>query len=632
MLYKYCTGYEIENAHTADGDVNATIAILKYDIFWNNRKYCIKPLPKSITDTTNSTSNNASSNDANNNYNSDTDCEEDMIDDDNEDDIEFDDRTNEFSSNWEMNEAFKGVDSKEKFHEYINQNRTRSSSNNRNIPRLGPQPSKSSINSPIKAWRFIFTESILNKIVKYTNDYGDVYCKDWNDITRTDLTDFFAVLFITSIQKRKDKTRNWFSNDPVLENIPVKKIMSGKKFHKILRYIHVCDMYNQPNVNAPDYDPIYKVKELLAMLEGRFQNAFEPGYALSLDESLIRTFGRIKFKVRIVTKSARYGIKVYVLTDAVTAYVLKVIFYTGKHTYHPPPDGETLKKTVQVVKELVLRYKGSFRCVYVDRFYTLIELMKELDTLFLFVTGTCMKNRLPIALRFGRKSSAEWKRLTRGESVRHVYQYKDSKDTIKRYGLVCWKDRDIVYALTNCVSTEKYGVCYRRTSQGRICIERPKLIEEYNEFMGGVDLADMRRLGCNSTIMGLHRWWLKFFFYLLDVGTANALVLYRYTTKDDINIMQYKRKLIQVWVSDRISGVTRSIADHCVIRNSNNTRLRCVYCAVMGKFKRTRFRCKHPQCAIPLCSVGSGTTTMDCFALAHKSKEIRKLHQNYAVI
>ena len=64
--------------------------------------------------------------------------------------------------------------------------------------------------------------------------------------------------------------------------------------------------------------------------------------------------------------------------------------------------------------------------------------------------------------------------------------------------------------------------------------------------MGGVDLADMRRLNCNSTIMGLHRWWLKLFFYLLDVGTSNALVLYRAATNDKINVVKYKEKLVQV--------------------------------------------------------------------------------------
>ena len=76
------------------------------------------------------------------------------------------------------------------------------------------------------------------------------------------------------------------------------------------------------------------------MLETGYKNGFFSYYALSLDEALIRGFGRIEFKVRIITKSARYGIKVYVLTDARTSCVLKALFYTGKFTYQQEPDGE----------------------------------------------------------------------------------------------------------------------------------------------------------------------------------------------------------------------------------------------------------------------------------------------------
>jgi Transposase IS4 len=109
--------------------------------------------------------------------------------------------------------------------------------------------------------------------------------------------------------------------------------MSGKKFKTILSYLHVCDLAKQPSKTDPDYDPAYKVNELQQLLESRYKRLFIPGQHLSLDETLIRAFGRIKFKVRIITKLARYGIKLYDVTDAVTAFVLKVIIYTGKkHT------------------------------------------------------------------------------------------------------------------------------------------------------------------------------------------------------------------------------------------------------------------------------------------------------------
>ena len=82
---------------------------------------------------------------------------------------------------------------------------------------------------------------------------------------------------------------------------------------------------------------------------------------------------------------------------------------------------------------------------------------------------------------------------------------------------------------------------------------RPKMIADYNKYMGGVDLADMRRLHCNSTIMGQNRWWLKLFFYLLDVGTSNALVLYKLAKGGDANLMsivEFKRELVLAFVGE----------------------------------------------------------------------------------
>jgi Transposase IS4 len=400
--------------------------------------------------------------------------------------------------------------------------------------------------------------------------------------------------------------------------------MSGRKFHTILRYLHVCSLEDQPERNSVNYDPAYKVEEFKDMLEERFKKLFVPGKNLSLDETFLRAFGRIKFKVRIVTKSARYGIKLYVVTDAETAFVLRIIIYTGKSTYNER-ELEDTKKTVLVVRNLCLDFKDSHRVVFVDRFYTSIDLLKEMDKLGLYVTGTCMRNRLPKEVILPKKSK-EYKDMQRGDFKTNVYKYKDSEGNEKVYGLVCWKDRDMVYCLTNSIGTEATGVAYRRVTGGRICIQRPKVIEMYNQYMGGVDLADQRRLHCNSTIMGGHRWWLKIFFYLLDVGTANALILYNYAMegKEDINLVEFKHRLFMGLVGSKLTTVlTTTNVVHEVVQT--NQRHACAYCSLMGTYRRTRFKCGAPGCQVPICSVGSGVADRDCFALSHRNEDIRKM-------
>jgi hypothetical protein len=249
---------------------------------------------------------------------------------------------------WRMNTDFVAPNITE-LYDHVFSTLTRARQRGRNHSSL--KVANSTVNSPMKAWGYLFTDPFLHKIVSYTNDYGNENYHRWVDIDVSDLKDFLAIIFIAGVQKRKDNTQHWWSNDPYFEFPLAKKIMSGKKFHMMLRYLHVCDLHHQPSIASPTYSPLYKVQEFMDYLTHRAKMAFEAGPSLSLDETLVRTFGRIKFKVRIISKAARYGIKIYVLADAETSYVLQVLVYTGQYTYfRTSDDDEETKKPSRCVK------------------------------------------------------------------------------------------------------------------------------------------------------------------------------------------------------------------------------------------------------------------------------------------
>ena len=60
-----------------------------------------------------------------------------------------------------------------------------------------------------------------------------------------------------------------------------------------------------------------------------------------------------------------------------------------------------------------------------------------------------------------------------------------------------------MYCLTNITEDNESGSLYRGSQGGLIQVYKPRFIGHYNDNMGVVDLSDMRRLYCNSTIMGL---------------------------------------------------------------------------------------------------------------------------------
>jgi Transposase IS4 len=294
-----------------------------------------------------------------------------------------------------------------------------------------------------------FSNSLLDKIVKYTNEYGVVHAKRWKDISRKDLESFFSVLFISGIQKRKDKPSNWFSENRLLENPLMKKVLSGRKFFNMLRYLHCCPVQNQDH-SADNYSPSYKIAKVLQdYLENRYLKLFVPGQQLSLDETLIQAFGRIEFKVRIVTKAARYVIKIYVITDAATAFVLWVVIYTGKTTYYSDLDSlQDRLKMVQVVNCLVEPFVGTHRTIYINRFYTSLDLLKSLAEKQLYVTGTMLANRIPQGIRVA-KTSQTFKQMKQGDALKCRVGLRTKSGQESQAGLLCWRDWNMVYCLSN---------------------------------------------------------------------------------------------------------------------------------------------------------------------------------------
>jgi hypothetical protein len=161
--------------------------------------------------------------------------------------------------------------------------------------------------------------------------------------------------------------------------------------------------------------------------------------------------------------------------------------------------------------------------------------------------------------------------LKHGDAIAHKLNYRMISGDRKRAGLVAWKDRNMVYCLTNNTSTAPMDECRRRGQCCIITLKRPEVISKYNQYMGGVDVANMRRLHCNSTVMGQNRWWLKPFFYLLDAGTSNALVVYNETMngkQKPYNIADYKAKVVEALVGGKLKDGKeddKRIAEHAMV-------------------------------------------------------------------
>jgi len=106
-----------------------------------------------------------------------------------------------------------------------------------------------------------------------------------------------------------------------------------------------------------------------------FKANYTPGTGCIVDESLHGFRGMCSFKLYIPNKPSKYGIKVYVLTDSNTFYVVSSKIYTGAGIHAPG-----LPVPTQAVLDLVPSVSGTSRNITTDNYYTSVPLTMELKS------------------------------------------------------------------------------------------------------------------------------------------------------------------------------------------------------------------------------------------------------------
>ena len=203
--------------------------------------------------------------------------------------------------------------------------------------------------------------------------------------------------------------------------------------------------------------------------------------------------------------------KAWALADSKMGYVWNWKLYCGKEDKEgPEPLGE------RVVVGLLTGLENKRYYVYFDNFYTSPTLCKHLLTLGFGSCGTVRLDRRNIPATF--KEAAPKK----GD----IATYHDEAIL----GLK-WKDKRFVSMLStihddSMVSKDRRS---RQAPAGVETVQKPHVIEEYNQCMGGVDKSDQL-----VTYYGFRhcskKWWKRGFLHLLELTMVNALILYCFNT------------------------------------------------------------------------------------------------------
>ena len=348
-----------------------------------------------------------------------------------------------------------------------------------------------------------FSEEIANAIVEETNLFAQQQnAKKWNNI---DVKEFYVFIALTMLMPhvKKSDLKDYWSTDDLIGTPFFRKAMSRDRYVQILRYLHFSN-----NEAAVEGNRLYKIESIVNMMQDKFRSQFYPFENIVIDESTILFKSRLIFKQYIKTKRHRFGIKLYVLCDCETGYVLNFIVYVGKEENKNADIDTGLGLSGNVVVKLLEPYLNKGHSFYSDNYYTSPFLASYLFEHKTNSCGTVRVNRkhMPIFEKKLKKGETEWR------SSNHILALK-------------WKDRRDVQMLTTFHENKMIIISKidRITKENK---QKPLCVLAYNENMGAIDRADMMISSVDCTRKTI-KWYKKLFFHILDICMLNAHALWK---------------------------------------------------------------------------------------------------------
>lgn len=455
-------------------------------------------------------------------------------------------------------------------------------------------------NEPINYFELFFDNNLLDLIVRETNIYQSQNpepirkkMKPWEDLTRETLREFIGLTALMGHVK-KVSLEDYWSTKPILYTPIFHKIMTRNRYLQILRFIHF-----QNNETVLKH-PLRKIKVIIDDLNEKFAKFLDPGKKLCIDESLLLWKGKLRFKQFLPLKRNRFGIKIFLIVDCESGYILGFIVYTGESTEY---EKFNLGVSGDIVAHFMKPYFGKGHIVFLDNWYNspiLAEFLHEKDT---GVCGTLRKCRKGVP-----KFTTS---LKKGESeVAHNMIWM----------VIRWLDKKEVYVITT-VHEFGYAATGKKHYETQEDILKPACIIDYNKNMGGVDNVD-RQLALSESVRKTTKWYRKLFWHLVDLALINALALYKLEV-GYISYSAFREKVIcsllkidnlENYSPDQIDLLpARLTARHFAKKNEDGKRKRCVVCASSKIRAESIYRCE--ECNVALC-------VCPCFEMYHTLRNL----------
>ncbi|XP_008184865.1 piggyBac transposable element-derived protein 4-like [Acyrthosiphon pisum] len=367
--------------------------------------------------------------------------------------------------------------------------------------------------------------SSITQQSRASSDSG-VQCEEFDLNEASPVIDYFEA-FITYdlIGKIVFETNRYAQEQPIISEHSRMVYWKDTSMEELYIFLGVTILMARNKNQQIKGDRLYKIKMVLTEVRKNFKDAMIPFSNLAIDESLILWKGRLSFKQYIKSKRHRFGIKLYVMCDCETDFILNFIVYTGATVYKDPLE-DILGKSGVIVKDLMKPYLNKGYSLFTDNFYTSPQLSMYLHKRKTNTCGTVRKNRKLMP-------SIEGK-LKLGE--------REARCTDKLLA-IHWKDRRDVYMLTSMNTNEMVDTKNIDRKTGKKYLKPQYCVVSYNKNMGAIDKTDML-LSSTECVRRTLKWYKKLFFHIIDMSMLNAYSAYKTVTGKHISLADFQLTLI----------------------------------------------------------------------------------------
>ncbi|XP_045456889.1 piggyBac transposable element-derived protein 4-like [Melitaea cinxia] len=409
-----------------------------------------------------------------------------------------------------------------------------------NIVRVarGPTRGLRGIEDPLLLFEHFITNQMQEDIVKWTNAEITIKRQNYeqntstqNETTKEEIRALIGILVLSAALKDNHLSLDELFNTEYSGSRYV-SCMSKERCDFLLRCLRFDDKTFR--LQRQKDDPFTPIRDLWEMLMVQCRQNYVPGTNVTIDEQLLAFRGRCKFRMYIPNKPAKYGVKLEMLCDSGTRYMIDSTPYLGKGTNtRGVPLGEYF------VKELTRSIHGTNRNVTMDNWFTSVPLAKQL-------LQQPYKMTLVGTLRANKKEIPEEMKNYRSRAVNTSMFCYDGPLTLLSYKV---KPSKMVYLLSSC---DEDGTVDPHT-------KKPHMVQFYNSTKGGVDTFD-QMCSVMSCSRKTSRWPLCVFYGMLNISCINSYIIYCHNTcvigQKVITRRDFMKKLhmqlVESWLKTRL--------------------------------------------------------------------------------